>query len=232
MERLIAWYRVGSSYGALIALIVANLIPLAGVLFLGWSVWQILIIYWLENGIAGLFNILKMQKAEGDDALTVTYTINGRSAAGQSKAALIPFFCIHYGIFWAVHGVFVFTLPVFGAAATGGESSFGTTPDPFVLGVAVVALFVSHGLSYLFNFIGGGEYKRVSPAAQMFKPYGRLVVLHVTIIIGAIAISITGAAIAALAVLVLLKIALDIGLHLAEHRDVYVPPPPKPARVR
>ena len=65
MERLIEWYRVGSSYGALIALIVANLIPLVGVLFLGWSVWQILIIYWLENGIVGLFNILKMQKAEG-----------------------------------------------------------------------------------------------------------------------------------------------------------------------
>ena len=28
MERILAWYRVGSSYGALIALIVANAIPL------------------------------------------------------------------------------------------------------------------------------------------------------------------------------------------------------------
>jgi hypothetical protein len=232
MERLIAWYRVGSSYGALAALIVANLIPLAGVLFLGWSVWQILIIYWLENGIAGIFNVLKMQKAEGTDDASATLTINGRPASGDSRAALIPFFCIHYGIFWVVHGVFVLTLPVFGAAATGGESSFGTTPDPLVLAFAVIALFVSHGLSYWFNFIGGGEYKRVSPAGQMFKPYGRLVVLHVTIIIGAIAISITGAAVAALAILVLLKIALDIGLHLAEHRDIYVAPPPKPARVR
>jgi len=232
VERLIAWYRVGSSYGALIALVVANLIPLAGVLFLGWSVWQILIIYWLENGIAGLFNILKMQKAQGTaDALAVTYTINGRPAAGQAKAALIPFFCLHYGIFWAVHGVFVLTLPLFGATATGDESSFGTTPDPFVLVVAVFALFLSHGVSYLFNFVGGGEYRRVSPAAQMFKPYGRLVVLHVTIILGAMAISITGAAIAALAVLVILKIALDIGLHLAEHRGVYVAPPPRSARV-
>ena len=39
--------------GAVVALIVANLIPLIGVLFFGWSVWNILIVYWLENGIVG-----------------------------------------------------------------------------------------------------------------------------------------------------------------------------------
>jgi hypothetical protein len=51
MERLIAWYRVGSSVGAVVALLVANAIPLVGVLFLGWNVWTILTIYWLENGV-------------------------------------------------------------------------------------------------------------------------------------------------------------------------------------
>ena len=231
MERLVAWYRVGSSYGALIALVLANLIPLAGVLFLGWSVWQILIIYWLENGIVGLFNVLKMLRAEGPyEESTSAWKINGRSPKGESRGELIPFFCMHYGIFWVVHGVFVLTLPLFAASDTGDESSLGTTPDPGVLIVAVIALFISHGVSYVFNFIGGGEYKRVSPAAQMFKPYGRLVVMHVTIIIGAMAISITGAAIAALVVLVLLKIAMDVGLHLAEHRDSYVAPPPRDVR--
>lgn len=230
MERLVAWYRVGSSYGALIALILANLIPLAGVIFLGWSVWQILIIYWLENGIVGLYNVLKMQKAEGTDEASATVTINGRRPVGDAKSSLIPFFCLHYGIFWTVHGVFVLTLPLFGSMATGGESSLGTTPDPLVLVIAVIALLISHGVSYWFNFIGGGEYKRVSAAGQMFKPYGRLVALHLTIIFGAIAISITGAAIVALAILVLLKLALDIGLHLAEHRDLYATPPPKGAR--
>lgn len=230
MERLVAWYRVGSSYGALIALVLANLIPLAGVIFLGWSVWQILIIYWLENGIVGGYNILKMMKAEGTDEASATITINGKRPIGDARSSLISFFCIHYGIFWTVHGVFVLTLPLFGASDTGGESSLGTTPDPLVLIAAVIALFISHGVSYLFNFIGGGEYKRVSPAGQMFKPYGRLVVLHVTIIIGAMAISITGAAIAALVILVLLKLGLDIGLHLAEHRDLYSTPPAKGAR--
>ncbi len=44
MERLVAWYQVGSSYGAVVALIIANLVPLVGVLWFGWDVWGILII--------------------------------------------------------------------------------------------------------------------------------------------------------------------------------------------
>src|SRR4029079_2006820 len=67
VERLIAWYRVGSSGGAVVALGVANAIPLFGVLFLGWNVWTILTIYWLENGVVGVFNVLKMSKAAGPE---------------------------------------------------------------------------------------------------------------------------------------------------------------------
>ena len=113
MQRLLAWYRVGSSVGAVVALIVANLVPLAGVLWLGWDVWGILIIYWLENGIYGLFNVLKMRRAEGPDdsspeAVRETrrrlngMRVNGRPPSGMDKAALIPFFVMHYGIFWVV----------------------------------------------------------------------------------------------------------------------------------
>ena len=53
---------IGSSVGAVVALVVANAIPLIGVLFFGWSVWTILIVYWLENGIVGVFNVLKMAR--------------------------------------------------------------------------------------------------------------------------------------------------------------------------
>jgi hypothetical protein len=229
MQRLVAWYQVGSSYGAVIALIVANLIPLAGVLWFGWDVWGILIIYWLENGIVGLFNVLKMARAEGpEDGVAGTsvetrqrinsLTINGRPASDSGKAALIPFFVMHYGIFWVVHGVFVLTLPLFAIMGTDGEPDFGATVDPLAILFVLACLFISHGLSYRLNFIGRGEYLRTTAAGQMFAPYGRLVVLHITIIIGAIVISMTGAPAAAIVVLVLLKIALDLGLHLAEHR--------------
>jgi Family of unknown function (DUF6498) len=218
MQRFLAWYAISSSIGAVVALVVANAIPLIGVLYFGWSVWTILIVYWLENGIVGVFNVLKMRKAEGgDDGSAANWTLNGAPAASVAKAGLIGFFIMHYGLFWAVHGIFVFTLPLFASIGSNG-SDLGPAPDFWTILFAVAALFISHGVSYLFNFIGSGEYQRTSPIKQMFAPYGRLVVLHVTIIFGAIAISTTGAPVALVVVLVVLKTALDLALHLREHR--------------
>jgi cytochrome c oxidase subunit IV len=223
MQRFLAWYAVTSSVAAVVALVVANAIPLIGVLFFGWSVWTILIVYWLENGIVGGFNVLKMARAQGgDDSAATSWSLNGRPAASMAKAGLIPFFIIHYGVFWVVHGVFVFTLPLFVSIGANG-SDIGQAPDIWTILFAVAALFVSHGLSYLFNYIGNGEYLRTSPIVQMFAPYGRLVVLHVTIIFGAIAISMTGAPVAAIVILVVLKTAMDLGLHLHEHRRLAGP---------
>ncbi|MFL5668720.1 MAG: DUF6498-containing protein [Chloroflexota bacterium] len=220
MERLIAWYRVGSSAGAVAALIVANAIPLFGVLFLGWNVWTILTIYWLENGVVGIFNILKMSKAAGPEpAGSSAVRYNGRPIIGgaAAKATLIPFFVIHYGIFWVVHGIFVLTLPQFQAF---GDETAGIANDPGSVAFVLIGLAISHGISYRLNYIGRGEYLRTSVARQMGAPYGRLFVLHLTIIVGGMAIAFTGASSAAVLVLVLLKTALDLGLHLAEHRDV------------
>ncbi len=126
---------------------------------------------------------------------------------------------MHYGMFWVVHGIFVLTLPLFAFTGTDGAPDFGTTLNPLAILFALICLLISHGVSYRLNYIGRGEYLRTTAAQQMFAPYGRLVVLHITIIFGALLISMTGAPASAIVVLVLLKIALDLGLHLAEHRE-------------
>jgi hypothetical protein len=219
MERLVGWYRIGSSVGAVTALVVANLVPLIGVLAFGWNVWNVLVIYWLENGIVGAFNVLKMALAEGSDGAdaAMRLSINGRPASGAIKAFLVPFFLVHYGVFWLVHGIFVLTLPLF--ASIGGQSlapSGGPTLGPILF--AVAALAISHGLSFWWNYLRGGEYRRATAAGLMFAPYGRLVALHLTIIFGAMATIVTGAPAAAVAILVAIKIVIDLGLHLREHR--------------
>ena len=220
MERIVAWYRLGSSIGAVVALVVANLIPLIGVLFFGWSVWNILVIYWLENGIVGLINVLKMSVATGDEVTPgVTFMVNGRPATSATKMGLIPFFIVHYGIFWFVHGIFVLTLPAFFSLM----SDDGMTLDIGPVVFAALGLAISHGLSFWWNFLHGGEYRRTAAAALMFAPYKRLVALHITIIFGAFAVMFTGAPAAAVAVLVAIKTAIDLGLHLAEHRGELTP---------
>ena len=90
--------------------------------------------------------------------------------------------------------------------------------------LAVVALAISHGLSFWFNYLGRGEYRRTSPAGQMFAPYGRLVVLHITIIVGGMAIALTGAPAAAARDPRRAQDVMDIGFHLAEHRKRPLPP--------
>lgn len=220
MDRIVAWYRLGSSIWAVVALVVANLIPLIGVLFFGWSVWNILVIYWLENGIVGLINVLKMAVATGDEVTPgVTFMVNGRPATSATKMGLIPFFIVHYGIFWFVHGIFVLTLPAFFSLM----SDDGMTLDLGPVVFAALGLAISHGLSFWWNFLHGGEYRRTTAAALMFAPYKRLVALHITIIFGAFAVMFTGAPAAAVAVLVAIKTAIDLGLHLAEHRGELTP---------
>jgi Family of unknown function (DUF6498) len=52
-----------SSSLTVVFLVAVNLIPLFGVLFLGWGLFAIMVLYWLENGIVGLFDLPKIALA-------------------------------------------------------------------------------------------------------------------------------------------------------------------------
>lgn len=43
-----------------VMLIASNVLPLVGVLLWGWSTFNIVVLYWLENLMVGVINILKM----------------------------------------------------------------------------------------------------------------------------------------------------------------------------
>lgn len=203
---------------ALVALVLANLVPLVGVAFWGWSVGAIVLLYWIENGIVGLSNLAKMALASAPEASRV------------SKLFLLPFFALHYGVFWVVHGVFVMIL--FGGSVLGPGSlgPFGARGGAFDLagglpaGAAagslawgVASLTLSHAVSFVTNYLRGGEYREVTASQLMARPYGRVVVLHVTIIFGAIAVTMLGAPLGAMFVLVVAKTVIDVRAHLREH---------------
>ncbi len=82
----------------------------------------------------------------------------------------------------------------------------------------VLVLLISHGLSFFQNYIGKNEYRKVEITALMSQPYGRVVILHVTIIIGGFLAMLLGAPVAALLFLIVLKVVIDITTHLREHR--------------
>ncbi len=235
---LLRWARTVSSAISLVALIGFNLLPLVGVLFWDWSLMLILVLYWIESGIVGFINIFKIALARGDGgggpAVTVSeagrITINvrrlGAVSSNLAPGCLVPFFVMHYGIFWVVHGVFVFLMPLFagiGSVEVGTDGRVGFSPMPFgdlplgTLALAVVGLAISHAASFFLNYVGRREYLRVTPAQQMFSVYGRVVALHLTIVLGATLIAFVGTPVVLLAILVGVKIVIDLALHLREH---------------
>jgi hypothetical protein len=220
MQRLLDLYRVTSSAVALVLLIVFNLLPLVGVALWGWDLWSILTLYWVENGIVGVLNVMKILRAQGSGQ-GFSATLNGQPMHLVPRAALASFFTIHYGFFWLGHGVFVlFALPLIAAASSGGLGLDVVWPDWGLVALGAVGLGISHGASFWLNFIGRSEYRVVSPGQLFLAPYGRLVVLHVTIIFGAMVSTWIGSPIGALLVLIALKTALDAYFHLREHRRI------------
>jgi hypothetical protein len=202
---------------AALFLIAVNTIPLFGVLFFGWNLFSIMLLYWLENGIIGFLNIFKIALARGAPASGGSgFTINGRPVSSSNKEITIVFFILHYGLFWMVHGIFVFLL--FGLTLDSEPLSGFRGFDPEGVGIAAFALLLSHGVSFFVNFLGKEEYMTVSPGQQMVEPYPRVVVLHVTILVGGFFADSIGAPLVALVMLVLLKTAIDLLAHLKEHR--------------
>ena len=86
-----------------------------------------------------------------------------------------------------------------------------------VVALAGVGLLVHHVVSYRINSVGEREYERVGPVTLMVEPYRRVVVLHVTIVIGAFAIAMVGAPVGLLVVMVAVKTLLDLRGHWKEH---------------
>ncbi len=195
---------------AVIALVLANLIPIYGVLALGWEVFPIMLLFWLENVVIGVFNVLKMLLSEPHEP-----------AKWLGKLFLVPFFCVHYGMFTLVHGVFV--LGFFGKQFKQG-ASFPSVSDvigfigELELGWAVLALVASHAFSFGYNYLWRGEFRTSSLQKLMQQPYGRVVVLHLAILGGGFLIMALKSPTAGLVLLVVLKIVLDVRSHWKEHR--------------
>ena len=191
-----------------VALVLANAVPLVGVLLLGWTVFPLLLLYWLENVVVGAFNVLKMLLAKPAEPVY-----------WAGKLFLIPFFIVHFGGFTFVHGVLV--VAFFGPKGIQPFDLLTAVPAAIranQLGWGVLSLIASHGFSFYWNYVKNGEYQRASLQALMGQPYGRVMVLHLTVLFGGWIVMLLGSPVGPLLVLVALKTAADWRGHRAERR--------------
>ena len=124
-------------------------------------------------------------------------------------------------------GVVALGMGPFGGPGAGAPTAGPTLPFPLPIageiplvagaGWALAALVLSHGVSFVQNWLLGGERDGVDPGALMQRPYGRVVVLHLTLIAGGFIVLALGAPALALVLMVALKIGVDAAAHLRSH---------------
>jgi hypothetical protein len=194
---------------SVIVLIITNLVPIYAVIFMDWQAFLVVFLFWTENIVIGFFNIFKMAFAPPDT-----------TGKWGPKYKIIPFFCVHYGMFALVHGIIVFA--IFGSVFesddlfAGISSTYHSLITP-TFGWAVLALAASHTISFFVNYIGKGEYRRTSLQQLMVQPYARVIILHITVLIGGFLVMVLGSPVVGLILLIALKTYIDVYSHYRQH---------------
>jgi len=212
-------------------LILANLVPVAGVLLLQWDVLTILLLYWAENVIIGVINVFRMICAplhtfykgwpEPPELIEPGRENEyDRKIPGEGgRIFLIGFFMVHYGAF--CYGHLSLMLGFFSGGPrpiSAASSMFGLWQGSYWIGVATIAF--SHLYSFFKNYIGKDEYKNASLPRLMFRPYGRIIVMQLAVIFGVILVLLLGNLVGLLLIPIAVKTFIDIRVHEKE-RDLF-----------
>ncbi len=177
--------------------IVFALFPLLGVWAWGWSAREVIILYWVENLILGLWQVMKM--------LTL------KKASIKAKIITPLFFCFHFGSFCYVHGIFIITL----TQANGTNADF-SNPFHFYELLSQGALFailsntLMHGIRFFREHIQEGGRNNNQMGRLMAEPYKHIIIIHIAIIISGFIVTLYQSALPLLGFIVLGKLILDL----------------------
>jgi hypothetical protein len=187
------------SSASTLALIAANLVPLMGTAFFGWKLSDVMVLYWAESAVIGVFNVCKI-------------IVVGRWLALLAA----PFFISHFGAFMAVHFLFLYGFFIQGPGDWSGGDLVDVLRVFTELWPALAVLFASHALSFFMNFLGRHEYRERTMENLMSEPYSRIVFMHLVLIFGGGLTLILGESTPVLLAAIALKIWIDVRAHLAQ----------------
>lgn len=191
-------------------LIALNLLPLAGAAFLGWDLFSILLIYWLEAACILLSGIAQAMWM-GPRPL-------------RHLLAMSLLFPIYLGpAFFAVIAYGLALLTFFYAPEP--LTRWEQYPPPAELlqlaasdwrWVPMLLVLAGYLHGYVRDWLRSGAWRHASEVGVLFRLYGHMILLQLATILTAAIVVETGSGLLALAFLVLAKTGLDLARHAWE----------------
>ncbi len=182
------------------SLVLVNGIALVVAVAGGWSLMDLMAVYWVQSVIIGISYFARMLQLERFS--TENFQINDRDVdpTPETKRQTAFFFLFHFGFFHVGYLVFILS------------EVEGRSPWGLGLLVCSLAFAINHFFSYRYHL---EVDRRGTPniGTLMFTPYLRVVPMHLTIVFGALALGATG-----IFVFGCLKMLADVGMHVVEHR--------------
>jgi len=182
-------------------LVITNLYPVYAVYNKEMSAFSVVVLYVLETLIVTFYTIFKAKKLK-----------NG----GFTEFNPLWMFILVYSVMtFAALGFFLVFIGIYLGQLENSISVWSFFNQSLLN--SLLLLFISHGVSYYFNYIRKKEYL-TAKFDNLFKvPYQRVVVQQITVIVGGIVLGVVNGAIAFMIVLIIVKIILDIKAHIKSH---------------
>lgn len=208
-----------------IALILSNLLTIALAVTYNWSLLTIMLIYWSQSVIIGIFNVLKILSLKEFSTQGVRIGNKPVSPTKSVKYFTAIFFAVHYGFFHFGYLMFM-TIGMFAASMF---SKFGPVSpqrievpqiDFTAITITAAIFFINHLISFLY-YKSRTEKTPPNIGKIMFYPYARIIPMHLTIILGGLLFGTANTIV--LVLFLLLKTAADVIMHYIEHREEIQP---------
>jgi len=223
-------------------LLATNAIPLLGVIFWHWDALLMLLLYWAETGIIGIWTMVGYLFRPGYDK-----DDQGRTGWWAYVARLIQvmFLCLHAGLFMAAH-LFILKEVFPDLWPPGARSATGFIDQVVIatwLWIPLLAMFVFHGAMYIAARLDAETMRRFLPrlasalrsngfagaqtpaqqrdatTASAVRFYGRIFLMQAALLIGGFLATKLGN-IAPAILIIAIKTAIELTLHLrAEAAD-------------
>jgi len=177
-----------------------------------WSVYDVILSFWMENVVIGCFSIPKILKAQKDHPGKAPST-------PQIKILTASIFCFHYSFFALLHLAWI--TYTFGPDYPGKTiGSISIQWDMYLL-IGVGFLVIGHLTSFISNYLKKKEYQKVSPYQMMMLPYLRVFLVHFYLIVaGYFLFNLDEPSTALMVLFMTLKTVVDLLSHLAVHKII------------